>query len=127
VSRSFDPDAIVWPEMRHPFRIHVRGLDTSVGSDGRASVYAAIRSLLSRRSPRGCAQGGCGLCAVRLIAGEVVLLGPMSASKLAVGGPDPARVLACRIASASDLVIELGESLLRLSGRPVGASDIEKQ
>ncbi len=52
---------------------------------------------------------------MRLLAGKVVRLGPMSANKVERDVPDPARLLACRVAAATDLVIEFASNRSRLA------------
>jgi 3-phenylpropionate/trans-cinnamate dioxygenase ferredoxin reductase subunit len=57
---------------------------------------------LGRKSiPVGCVNGGCGVCKVRVLEGEVVRLGPVSRAHVSVEEEAQGCTLACRVAPAT--------------------------
>lgn len=90
----------------------------AVQSGGIETVYSAIRPVVEQRRVRGCLRGGCGHCQIHLLAGKVVRLGPMSANKVQPDVLGPVRLLACRVAAATDLVIEFASTRSRLVLNP---------
>ncbi|WP_286239507.1 2Fe-2S iron-sulfur cluster binding domain-containing protein [Neptuniibacter halophilus] len=60
--------------------------------------YAAI--------PVGCRGGGCGVCKIRLLAGEIYSK-PMSSAHISAQERAAGYVLACRVFPRSDLLIEI--------------------
>lgn len=85
--------------------------------DGETVLGAAMRCGFRYRF--GCRRGGCGVCKVRLILGEVRYERPIASSVL----PDDERALgiclSCRAIPITDIIIELQEGD-RLSGGPLG-------
>jgi ferredoxin len=85
--------------------------------DGETVLRAALRSGFRYRF--GCKRGGCGVCKVRLILGEVRYERPIASSVL----PDDERTagvcLSCRAVPITNIIIELQEGD-RLSGGSLG-------
>ena len=85
--------------------------------DGETVLGAAMRCGFRYRF--GCRRGGCGVCKVRLILGEVRYERPIASSVL----PDDERTagicLSCRAVPITDIIIELQEGD-RLSGGSLG-------
>ncbi|MBC2663340.1 2Fe-2S iron-sulfur cluster binding domain-containing protein [Novosphingobium flavum] len=94
-------------------RIHIVELDATVQIGKAETVYSAIRGLFGQRQARGCLHGGCGLCLIGVLRGQVNQLGPMSRDKLQTVSLASKAKLACRIGAATDLEIELGPRLRR--------------
>jgi ferredoxin len=64
-----------------------------------------------RPIPSGCLRGGCGVCRVQVLSGDVDFEGPMSTAHVTEADRSNGIMLACRIRPRSDLQ-------LRLCGRP---------
>jgi len=69
------------------------------------TLFTAVRRLDPHLILRGCRNGGCGVCKIRVVSGEVSL-GPCSASALSPSERAGGMVLACKAAPLSDLVVE---------------------
>lgn len=80
-------------------RIHAR--------DGETVLGAALRSGFRYRW--GCKRGGCGVCKVRLILGEVRYERPVAASVLTDAERAAGVCLSCRAVPVTDLIISLQE------------------
>ena len=69
----------------------------------------------------GCRRGGCGVCKVSLIVGEVRYERPIAASVLPDGERSMGVCLSCRAVPVTDIIIELQDGD-RLSGGSPGAN-----
>ncbi len=88
------------PSARHT--VTVEGVDGEFGCTEDQSLLSALGALHRRRIECGCRGGGCGVCRVEIISGEVHL-GPMSVDH--VTPEDRARgiVLSCRVYPRSNV------------------------
>lgn len=55
--------------------------------------------------PVGCVNGGCGVCKVRILHGEVQRLGPISRAHVTLDEEAAGCTLACRVAPQTDVVL----------------------
>ena len=63
---------------------------------------------LGRRGiPVGCVNGGCGVCKVRIVEGQVKALGPVSRAHVSVEEEEQGITLACRVAPATPVTLEV--------------------
>lgn len=71
------------------------------------SLLQGMLRLGRRGIPAGCVNGGCGVCKVRIVQGQVERLGPVSRAH--VGADDEARgcTLACRVAPRTPVELAL--------------------
>lgn len=61
---------------------------------------------LGRRGiPVGCVNGGCGVCKVRILQGDVQRLGPISRAHVSVEEEAAGLTLACRVAPVTALIV----------------------
>jgi 3-phenylpropionate/trans-cinnamate dioxygenase ferredoxin reductase subunit len=75
---------------------------------GQESLLAGMARLGRRGIPIGCLNGGCGVCKVRVLHGEVRKLGPVSRAHVTVDEEQAGYSLACRIAPCGgDLALEV--------------------
>lgn len=65
------------------------------------SLLKGMTRLGRKGIPVGCVNGGCGVCKVRVLEGEVVLLGPISRAHVTVEDEARGLTLACRVAPKS--------------------------
>ena len=75
--------------------------------DGETVLRAALRSGFRYRW--GCKRGGCGVCKVRLVVGEVRYERPIAANVLTETERAAGICLSCRAVPVTDLIIELQE------------------
>lgn len=71
------------------------------------SLLAGMARLGRRGIPVGCLNGGCGVCKVRVLQGEISKLGPISRVHVSVDEECAGYSLACRVAPASDVELEV--------------------
>ena len=71
------------------------------------SVLAAMASTGRRGIPVGCLGGGCGVCKIRLLSGQVSRLGPVSRAHVTTDEEGQGYTLACRVAPCSELEVEV--------------------
>lgn len=71
------------------------------------SLLAAMARLGRRGIPVGCLNGGCGVCKVRVLRGEVSRLGPVSRAHVSVEEECAGYSLACRVAPQGDVELEV--------------------
>lgn len=84
---------------------------------GREQTLLAGMEQLGRKGiPVGCRGGGCGICKVRIVAGQVQA-GRMSAAHVTPDERDAGYVLACRAVPLSDLQLEAVGPLQRCLDR----------
>lgn len=70
-------------------------------------IFRALTRSVLVKVPQGCRNGGCGLCKMRIIAGEVMFLGPQSARHVTAVDVSQGIVLGCKSTPLSDLRIEI--------------------
>lgn len=71
------------------------------------SLLAGMARLGRRGIPVGCLNGGCGVCKVRVLRGEVRKLGPVSRAHVSLEDEQGGYSLACRIAPQGDVELEV--------------------
>ena len=71
------------------------------------SLLAAMAQLGRRGIPVGCLNGGCGVCKVRVLRGEVSRLGPTSRAHVSAEEECAGYALACRVAPQGDVELEV--------------------
>ena len=90
----------------------------SIVQTGDTYVCATDESLLEgmlrlgrKGIPVGCVNGGCGVCKVRILAGAVRLLGPVSSAHVSAQERDNGYTLACRVAPTESVRLEVAGRL----------------
>ena len=83
-----------------------------------------FRSLrLGRKGiPVGCVSGGCGVCKVRILEGEVKRLGPVSRAHVSVQDEAAGCTLACRVAPVTAVRLEVAGKFEKPFRRGVAVS-----
>jgi len=71
-----------------------------------------------RGIPAGCINGGCGVCKVRIVAGAIRLLGPVSRQHVSVQEEAEGYTLACRAAPVGNVRLEVCQKLAKPFSRP---------
>jgi ferredoxin len=71
------------------------------------SILQGMLRLGRKGIPVGCVNGGCGVCKVRILEGEVRRLGPVSRSHVSVDDERQGCTLACRVAPTTAIALEV--------------------
>jgi ferredoxin len=71
------------------------------------SLLRGMLRLGRKGIPVGCVNGGCGVCKVRVLAGEVESLGPISRAHVTVDDEGAGYTLACRVGPKADVQVEV--------------------
>jgi 3-phenylpropionate/trans-cinnamate dioxygenase ferredoxin reductase subunit len=69
------------------------------------NLLRGMLRLGKRGIPVGCVNGGCGVCKVQIVQGEVLRLGPISRAHVTVEEEAQGCTLACRVAPQTDVVL----------------------
>lgn len=95
-------------------------LFVSVAQTGETYACAGDESLLRgmlrlgrRGIPAGCVNGGCGVCKVRIVQGDVRPLGPISRAHVSPAEEAAGYTLACRVAPLTAVRLEVAARLAR--------------
>jgi ferredoxin len=87
------------------------------------SLLRGMLRLGRRGIPVGCVNGGCGVCKVRIVAGSVHALGPVSRAHVSADEECAGMTLACRVAPSCSVTLEVAGKLERPFSRgPVAAA-----
>lgn len=71
------------------------------------SLLAGMAKLGRRGIPVGCLNGGCGVCKVRVLCGDVHKLGPVSRAHVSADEEGAGYTLACRVTPQGDVELEV--------------------
>lgn len=75
------------------------------------SLLRGMLRLGRKGIPVGCVNGGCGVCKVRIVQGSVKSLGPVSRAHVSADEEDAGLTLACRVAPACAVTLEVAGKL----------------
>jgi ferredoxin len=90
------------------------------------SVLQAMASLGRKGIPLGCLNGGCGVCKIKVVAGQY-RCGPMSRAHVTESEEADALVLACRTFPKSDLIVKVVGKMGRTVFRYAAIAGPERQ
>jgi ferredoxin len=77
----------------------------------RESLLQGMLRLGRKGIPAGCVNGGCGVCKVRIVEGDVTKLGPVSRAHVSAEEEAQGCTLACRVAPATAVRLEVAGKL----------------
>ena len=86
------------------------------------SLLCGMLRLGRKGIPVGCVNGGCGVCKVRIVDGIVTPLGPVSRAHVSVEEERAGLTLACRVAPATEVTLEVAGKLERPFSRGPAAA-----
>jgi 3-phenylpropionate/trans-cinnamate dioxygenase ferredoxin reductase subunit len=75
--------------------------------------------------PVGCVSGGCGVCKVRVVKGQVNKLGPVSRAHVSLEEDQQGYTLACRVAPTDEVWLEVACKLEKLFSKGFAAPKSE--
>lgn len=86
------------------------------------SLLQGMLRLGRKGIPVGCVNGGCGVCKVRILEGEVKRLGPVSRAHVSVQDEAAGCTLACRVAPVTAVRLEVAGKFEKPFRRGVAVS-----
>ncbi len=86
------------------------------------SLLQGMLKLGRKGIPVGCVNGGCGVCKVRILEGEVASLGPISRAHVTQEEEREGLTLACRVAPLTAVRLEVAGKLRKPFGRAESAT-----
>lgn len=98
-------------DTRPKFAIHVAQTDETFPCAGNESLLSGMVKLGRKGIPVGCVNGGCGVCKVRILDGEIRALGPVSRTHVSVDEACQGYTLACRVAPTTPVHLEVAGKL----------------
>ncbi|HLS51603.1 MAG TPA: 2Fe-2S iron-sulfur cluster binding domain-containing protein [Burkholderiaceae bacterium] len=98
--------------------VHIITTEISYICNTNESLLAGMLRLGKKGIPAGCTNGGCGVCKVRILAGEIKKTGPISRARVTASEEEEGYTLACRVQPISDVKLEVA-TLLRKPFRSV--------
>jgi 3-phenylpropionate/trans-cinnamate dioxygenase ferredoxin reductase subunit len=97
----------VWYDTRPKVQVHVAQTGETYPCASDESLLQGMLRLGRKGIPVGCVNGGCGVCKVRILEGEVRRLGPVSRAHVSVEEEAAGCTLACRVAPVTPVRLEV--------------------
>ena len=94
-------------DTRPKFAIRVSQTDETFPCAANESLLTGMVRLGRKGIPVGCVNGGCGVCKVRILNGNIKALGPISRAHVSVDEERQGYTLACRVAPQTAVDLEV--------------------
>jgi 3-phenylpropionate/trans-cinnamate dioxygenase ferredoxin reductase subunit len=94
-------------DTRPKFAVHVAQTDETFPCAANESLLQGMVRLGRKGIPVGCVNGGCGVCKVRILNGNIKALGPISRAHVSVDEERQGYTLACRVAPQTAVDLEV--------------------
>ena len=98
-------------DTRPKFAVHVAQTDETFPCASNESLLNGMVKLGRKGIPVGCVNGGCGVCKVRILDGEIKPLGPISRAHVTQEEAYQGYTLACRVAPITPVHLEVAGKL----------------
>lgn len=98
-------------DTRPKFTVHVAQTDETFPCAANESLLQGMVRLGRKGIPVGCVNGGCGVCKVRILAGDIKALGPISRAHVTLDEECQGYTLACRVAPQTAVQLEVAGKL----------------
>ena len=98
-------------DTRPKFAVHVAQTDETFPCAANESLLQGMVRLGRKGIPVGCVNGGCGVCKVRILAGDIKALGPISRAHVTLDEEHQGYTLACRVAPQTAVDLEVAGKL----------------
>lgn len=108
---------------RPKLSVHVLSSGDTYSCSLDESLLKGMTRLGKRGIPVGCVSGGCGVCKIRIVEGEVRRLGPVSRAHVTEQEEAQGYTLACRVAPTSNVLLEVNSPLRKPLCRPATMGD----
>ena len=96
---------------RPKFAVHVAQTDETFPCAANESLLQGMVRLGRKGIPVGCVNGGCGVCKVRILEGDIKALGPISRAHVTLDEEGQGYTLACRVAPQTAVNLEVAGKL----------------
>jgi ferredoxin len=93
-------------DSRPKFTVHVVQTSESYPCASTESLLQGMLRLGRKGIPAGCVNGGCGVCKVRILEGQITKLGPVSRAHVSEEEERSGCTLACRVAPLTEVRLE---------------------
>ena len=103
----------MFPDTRPKLAVHVEQTGETYQCASHESLLHGMLRLGRRGIPAGCVNGGCGVCKVQVLEGQVNALGPMSRAHVTVEEAASGVALACRVAPITPVRLALAGRLVK--------------
>lgn len=94
-------------DFRPKLNVTVAQTEESFGCPVGETVLQGMLRLGRKGIPVGCVNGGCGVCKIKVIAGEVTRTGPISRAHVSAEEEAQGYTLACRVTPLTALTVEV--------------------
>lgn len=98
-------------DTRPKFAVHVAQTDETFPCAANESLLQGMVRLGRKGIPVGCVNGGCGVCKVRILTGDIKALGPISRAHVSADEECQGYTLACRVAPQTAVNLEVAGKL----------------
>lgn len=98
-------------DTRPKFAVHVAQTDETFPCAANESLLQGMVRLGRKGIPVGCVNGGCGVCKVRILTGDIKALGPISRAHVTQDEEGQGYTLACRVAPQTAVNLEVAGKL----------------
>ncbi|PKO26740.1 MAG: ferredoxin [Betaproteobacteria bacterium HGW-Betaproteobacteria-9] len=98
-------------DTRPKFAVHVAQTNETFPCAANESLLQGMVRLGRKGIPVGCVNGGCGVCKVRILAGDIKALGPISRAHVSADEECQGYTLACRVAPQTPVDLEVAGKL----------------
>ena len=105
--------------------VHVVQTEESYACCENQSLLQGMLKLGRKCIPVGCVNGGCGVCKVRVVKGQVNKLGPVSRAHVSAQEDAQGYTLACRVAPTDEVWLEVACKLEKLFSKGFAAPKSE--
>ena len=109
-------------DTRPKFAVHVAQTDETFPCAANESLLQGMVRLGRKGIPVGCVNGGCGVCKVRILAGDILALGPISRAHVTLDEEGQGYTLACRVAPQTAVNLEVAGKLSKPFSKGKAAS-----
>lgn len=91
--------------------VTIANVGLSYACAGNESLLTGMVRLGRKGIPVGCVNGGCGVCKVRIVEGQIKALGPISRAHVTLDEENQGYTLACRVAPQTPVNLEVAGKL----------------
>jgi len=101
----------MWFDTRPKVNVHVCQTQEDFPCATSESLLAGMVKIGRKGIPVGCVNGGCGVCKVRILEGQIQTLGPISRAHVTHEEESKGYTLACRVAPSTAVKLEVAGKL----------------
>lgn len=88
------------------YKIQLLGSEKIIFCKEKDTLISALQHAGIKPFPSGCHGGGCGICKIQIVEGEIAITGVMSSDHITENDKDSGIVLACCVSPLGDITIK---------------------